>query len=161
MSSIITFFVAPDNTVAGSVADDGPGHSFESVTYGNFDVLSSLEEWESLLVTRDLEEFIADGSAEVVGGEDGPLVLLVPPDLTKVLAEADRQTLRRTAARWTELRAKEGETIDDELAHELVREVAALSAAAERTKSHSTAGSAETSARRCAHLPQVVRGHDK
>ncbi|MFI7651010.1 hypothetical protein ACIBTZ_33855 [Micromonospora sp. NPDC049460] len=52
MSSIIKFFVACDNTIARGVVGNGPGEDFESATYGNFDVWSTLEEWESLLTGR-------------------------------------------------------------------------------------------------------------
>lgn len=135
MSSIIKFFVAPDNAAAASVVESGPGPGFESVTYGNFDVWSTLEEWESLLMDRDLDELIAGGGPDVVSGDDTPLVLLVPPDLTKALADAGGETLGRTAERWIELRSEEGEAIDDDLAHGLVGEVAALAANAARTKS--------------------------
>jgi hypothetical protein len=128
MSSIIKFFVARDNRIARSVAEHGPGEDFESATYGNFDVWSTLEEWESLLTDRDLEQLIAAGGPDVVAGNDSPLVLLVSRDLTEALADTDADVLGGMAERWSGLRAEEGEAIDDELAHELIREVAALAA---------------------------------
>ncbi|MCM0678788.1 hypothetical protein NCC78_29540 [Micromonospora phytophila] len=135
MSSIIKFFVAPDNSAAASVVESGLGPGFEAVTYGNFDVWLTLEEWESLLMDRNLDELIAGGGPDVVSGDDTALVLLVPSDLTKALADACGETLGRTAERWIELRSEEGEAIDDDLAHELLGEVAALAANAARTKS--------------------------
>lgn len=134
MSSIIDFFVAPDNDVAAGVSRSALGEAVPSATYGNFDVWSTLEEWESILLNRDLEELITGGGPDIVGGDDSPLVLLVSPDVTKALADADDQTLRETAARWIELRSAEGEVIDDELARELITEIAALSAEAVRTR---------------------------
>lgn len=128
VSSIIKFFVARDNTIARSVVGNGPGEDFESATYGNFDVWSTLEEWESLLTDRALEQLIAAGGPDVVAGNDSPLVLLVSRDLTEALADADAEVLDGMAERWSGLRAEEGEAIDDELAHELIREVAALAA---------------------------------
>lgn len=135
MSSIIKFFVAPDNAAAASVAKTGPGSGFESAVYGNFDVWSTLEEWESLLTDRGFDELIASGGPDVVSGDDTPLVLLVPSDLTKALADSGGETLGRTADRWIELRSEEGETIEDDLAHELIGEIAALATKAARTKS--------------------------
>lgn len=73
--------------------------------------------------------------ADVVSGDDPPLVLLVPPDLTKALTDAGGETLDRTAGRWIELRSEDGEAIDNEVAHELVGAVAALAANAARTRS--------------------------
>jgi len=134
MSSIIKFFVAPDNAVAASVVASGPGAEFESATYGNFDVWSTLEEWESLLNNRDLDDVTAGEGPDVVSG-DAPLVLLVPADLVRALADADGEMRSRTTERWIEMRAEDGEPIDAELAHELVGEVAALSASAARTNS--------------------------
>jgi hypothetical protein len=134
VSSIIEFFVAPDDTAAAGVAASGPGGSFESATYGNFDVWSTLVEWESLLTGRGVEELITGGGPHVVAGSDGlPVVLAMPGDLTRALAGADDPLLGTTAEQWVELREEEGETIDDELARELVREVAALAVGAVRT----------------------------
>ncbi|MEE6259710.1 hypothetical protein [Plantactinospora sonchi] len=134
MSSIIRFFVAPDDAVAAGVAEGGPGADLRQATYGNFDVWLTLEEWESILLNRDLDEVGDAGGPDILSGADGPVVLLVPPELTKALAEADDDTLERAVGRWIALRAEEGEDIEDELAHELLGEVAALSADAERTR---------------------------
>jgi hypothetical protein len=134
VSSIIEFFVAPDDTAAAGVAERGPGGSFESATYGNFDVWSTLVEWESILGSRGLVELMTSGGPEVVAGSDGfPVVLVAPRDLTIALAGADDHMLGTTAERWVELREEEGEIIDDELAQQVIREVAALAVGAART----------------------------
>ncbi|MET8152445.1 hypothetical protein ACIBSW_09975 [Actinoplanes sp. NPDC049668] len=133
MSSIIKFFVAPDDAAAAALAVDGPGADLEPAVYGNFDVISTLEEWESVLTGRDLEELIDSGGADVVSGDDEPLVLLVPPALTGALAGADAHALAAAAGRWIALRAEEGETIDEELAEEILGELAALSSRAAKT----------------------------
>ncbi|MCW3820285.1 hypothetical protein ONA91_38235 [Micromonospora sp. DR5-3] len=134
VSSIIKFFAARDNTIASGVVGSGPGEDFESATYGNFDVWSTLEEWESLLTDRELEQPTAAGGPDVVAGSDSPLVLLVSRDLTEALADADAEALGGLAERWSVLRAEEGEAIDDELARELIGEVAALAADAVRSR---------------------------
>ncbi|MFC6016897.1 hypothetical protein ACFP2T_11850 [Plantactinospora solaniradicis] len=134
MSSIIEFFVAPDDAVATSVAKDGPGPDLKPATYGNFDVWSTLAEWESILLDRDLDEVIDAGGPDVLSDGDGPLVLLVPPPLTKALAQLRDDTLANVVERWIALRAEDDEEIEDELAHDLIGELAALSADAERTR---------------------------
>lgn len=134
VSSIIEFFVARDDAAAVSVAEIGPSGSFESATYGNFDVWSTLEEWESILTSRSIEELVtSDGPNVVVGGDGFPVVLTVSLDLTRALAAADDHMLSGAAERWVELRDEEGEIIDDELAQEIVKEVAALAVGAVRT----------------------------
>ena len=135
VSSIIEFFVAPDDAAAAGVAESGPGASFESATYGNFDVWSTLEEWESILTDRSLEELVSGGGNVVAGGDGIPLVLATSRDLTTALADADAHLLSRTAEQWIQLRDEAGETIDSELAQELIREVAALAFDAIRTGS--------------------------
>lgn len=134
MSSIIDFFVAPDDTAAAGVAERGPGGSFETATYGNFDVWSTLAEWESILTGRSTEELMSSGGPDVVAGHDSlPVVLAASRDLTVALAGADDHTLRTTARQWTALREEEGETIADELARQLISEVAGLAVGAVRT----------------------------
>ena len=134
VSSIITFFIAADHAEAAGTVDRGPGAGADSVTFGNFDVLATLEEWESILTDRDLEELVDAGESEVIaGGDDGPTVLAVSGDLVTALAAADDRTLDTAARRWTGLRADEGEPIDDELAAEIVVGVAALAGKAVRT----------------------------
>jgi hypothetical protein len=135
MSSIITFFVARDDAAAAAVAVGGPGDDLEPARYGNFDVFSTLDEWQSILTDRDLEELAAEAGADVVSGDDEPLVLHVPDALTEALAHADHQSLADAAARWIELRAEEDEEIDEELALDLLGELATLSARAQRAAS--------------------------
>jgi hypothetical protein len=135
MSSIIEFFVAPDDGVAAGVVRGGPGKDLKQATYGNFDVWTTLVEWESILLDRDLDELIDTGGPDVVGHDDGTLVLLVPPELTTALADAKGDRLDGLIERWIALRAEDGEDIEDELAHDLLGEMAWLAADAERTKS--------------------------
>ncbi|MEV4535485.1 hypothetical protein AB0J82_16810 [Asanoa sp. NPDC049518] len=130
MSTIITFFVAPDNETAAGVAEGGPGPDLQVAEYGNFDVWEAIEEWESILLHRDLDEVIADGGADVVSDDGAPLVLCIPPALTTALAGADDEVLSTAATRWVAL----GADLDEELAREMLGELAALSAAAEQTK---------------------------
>ncbi|MDI6097367.1 hypothetical protein QLQ12_01965 [Actinoplanes sp. NEAU-A12] len=129
MSTIIKFFVAADDTIAAGVMQAGPGPDLAPVTYGNFDVWSALEEWESFLLRRDLAEIVADGGPIEVDEDDDIVVLRVPPAFTRALADADEVTLDDTAGRWN----AKGE-IDRELAREIVGAVATLAATAVRTE---------------------------
>jgi hypothetical protein len=127
VSSIIEFFVAPDDDAAADVLEGGPSDEYETASYGNFDVISTIEEWEQILTRADT------GGAEVVaGGDDEPLVLLFPPALTAGLAAASGGELTDLTDEWLDLRAEQGEEIDEELAAELLAEVAALATAASR-----------------------------
>ncbi|GIF69739.1 hypothetical protein Ais01nite_77740 [Asanoa ishikariensis] len=135
MSSIITFFVAPDHATAAGVAKGGPGRDLQVAEYGNFAVWAAIEEWESILLDRDLEEIIATGGADVLtGGEDEPIVLFLPPALTQALASAGDDVLGSTATRWVALRADDGDVIDEELARAMLNDLATLATAAEDSK---------------------------
>lgn len=131
VSSIIKFFVAPDRLAAAGAVESGPEAAFDHATFGNFDAWSTLEEWEGILTGRDLDAL--PGDPEVIAGDDEPVVLLASGDLVRALADADGQTLDAAAMQWTELRANDGETIDDELAAEILTKVAGLSVNAVRT----------------------------
>ena len=133
MSTIIDFFVAADDAAAAGVARGGPGEELEPATYGNFDVWSALAEWESVATGCDLEELLASGGPAVVSGDDEPLVLVVPPALTAALAQAGPVALSRFAEQWIALRAEEGEEIEEELARDLLGELASLATKAART----------------------------
>ena len=128
MSSIIEFFVAAGDDEAAGTVEDGPDESFETASYGDFDAWSSVEEWESLLTGRD-----GGGPELIAGDEEEPLVLRVPPALTAALARAGDEALTDLTARWLDLRAEQGEEIDEMLAAELVSEVATLATDAVRT----------------------------
>jgi hypothetical protein len=125
VSTIIKFFIAPDDAAAAAVQKGGPGDGADVVTYGNFDVYLSIEDWECLLTGRDLTDVEGPG----VLGDDGPMVLVFPPSLTEAFAG----DVTGVAARWLESRAAEGEIIDEELGEEIVTEVAALAVRARRT----------------------------
>jgi len=133
MSSIITFFVAPDNAAAAAVGSGGPGPEFQVAEYGNFAVWEAIEEWESILLDRELAS--AEGADVLSGGDDEPLVLFIPPALTKALADADGTVLASAATRWVGLRADDGEEIDEELARDMLDDLRTLSSAAELSKS--------------------------
>ncbi|MEU4688868.1 hypothetical protein [Actinoplanes sp. NPDC023714] len=126
MSSIITFFVAADDDSAAALSEGGPGDDLPSATYGNFDVWTTLAEWESLATDRSLMEIEEAGGADMVSGADEPVVLAFPASLTRALSVADRPALQRLGEQWIELRAEEDEEIEEELAADLLTEIADL-----------------------------------
>ncbi|GIE99993.1 hypothetical protein [Paractinoplanes rishiriensis] len=127
MSTIIKFFVAPDDEVAAGVAKGGPGDDLNPAVYGNFDVWTALGEWDTILTGAGAD------NTDVVSDDGDPLVLAASPTLTAALAGADAATVARTGERWRTLRADEGEDFDEELVHDLLTEIAGLAAAARRT----------------------------
>ncbi|MFI7546398.1 hypothetical protein [Actinoplanes sp. NPDC049599] len=133
MSSIIRFFVAPDDEAAATVVDGDPENTFESVTYGNFDADLALLEWDSLLTGRAFDDLLlASASGVITDEDDGALIVAASPELQEALAAASEAELERVARLWADERAAEGETVDPELAHEILTELARLS----RTTEH-------------------------
>jgi hypothetical protein len=130
MSSIITFFVAADDDSAAALAKGGPGEDLPSATYGNFDVWTTLAEWESLATDRSLMEIEEAGGADMVSQDDEPVVLVFPAALTRSLAVAGRETLNRIGEQWIELRAEEGEDLDEEMVTDLLAEISGLAGTA-------------------------------
>jgi hypothetical protein len=133
MSSIIRFFVAPDDEAAATVVEGGPDKTFESVTFGNFDADLALLEWGSLLTGRSFDELLLASASEVITDEDdGALIVAASAELQEALSEADTAELDRVAQLWADERAAEGEAIDPELAGEILTEVGRLA----RTPEH-------------------------
>ncbi|GAA2846724.1 hypothetical protein Acy02nite_04390 [Actinoplanes cyaneus] len=118
MSTIITFYTAANDDAA---EDQGPGR--DKVVLGNFDVFASLEEWESLLLDRSIDD--VDGP-EQVNDEESPIILGFLPALTKALAAANPATLADLTQRWVTARKQDGETLDPAQARTIVDAVAAL-----------------------------------
>ncbi len=118
MSTIITFYTAANDDAA---EDQGPGR--DQAGFDNFDVFASLEEWESLLLDRSIDD--VDGP-EQVNDEVSPIILAFLPALTKALAAANPATLADVTRRWVDLRAQDGETLDPAQARKILDAVAAL-----------------------------------
>jgi hypothetical protein len=130
MSSIIIFFIAPDDDAAAAAIDHVPGQGSDDVVdgYGNFDPNITMEEWESSF------GIVGDHDTRVIAGA-GPLVVAVSASLQAALVAADEQQLEEVATRWAELRSDTGEDMDQELADEMLRDVAGLARTATR-RSH-------------------------
>ncbi|PYC87579.1 hypothetical protein C7C46_04090 [Streptomyces tateyamensis] len=134
MSTIIEFYVAPDDEAAATVVEHGPAGIFESLSCGNFDVEEALMEWEGIFTGRRFEELVAAGEPRVVADPDdgeGPLILVVSGPLQDALAAADPLRLAEVGALWVRERAAEGEEFDLEMATELLGDLARLARAAD------------------------------
>lgn len=128
------FFVAPDDTSASLTLQTGPGRAFESLSFGNFDPMEAVIEWECLLAGGSFEELVEADEPRVVGGQDDDacVVFTLSPRLTAALADATNSRLSAVATSWTQLRAEDGEIIDAEIADAIVSDVAALAGSARR-----------------------------
>jgi hypothetical protein len=130
VSSIVKYFVAPDDESTAAVVDDGPDDSWDVRRYGNFDALTAMTEWESILTGRTFDEVLDGGGGSRFLGtaehDDGPLLFAASPELQRALAEATPASLNELGQRWGQDRAAEGEDIDQELIAELLADVADL-----------------------------------
>jgi hypothetical protein len=127
----VEYFAAPDDEAAAAVLGPGPEGTFESLQYGNFDGITALAEWDSILTGRDLGDLSdAEVPRIVADDEGGTSIVAASSELQAALAAADRPALARAAARWVELQEEDAEEYDVELFSELLCELADLARAA-------------------------------
>ncbi|WP_374772744.1 hypothetical protein OG756_05975 [Streptomyces sp. NBC_01310] len=132
MSTIVTFFAAPDDASAALVVETGPGRAFASLGFGNFDPEEAVVEWESLLSDGSVDDLVEAGEPRIVAGADddgGAVVFALSDRLVDALAEAEPSRLQETAVRWAGLRAEDGEdgeAIDPDVARDMVTALGAL-----------------------------------
>jgi hypothetical protein len=125
MSSIIEFFIAPDDDAAAAVADHGPGPGRDVVQYGNFDPVTTMGEWE------DSFDIVPDDDPPAIAGDGLPLVLAVSASLQAALAAADEEQMEEAAARWTE-QTDDDWAMTQEFASEMMNDIADLARTATR-----------------------------
>ncbi|WP_214326513.1 hypothetical protein [Nonomuraea sediminis] len=105
MSVIIEFFTAPDAVTAAAALHGGPDAigEYDALRYGNFDVLSALVEWESILTGDNHPDYARafDALAIVAQVDDTRnMVIAIPPKLQAALATAEPAALPGAALRW-------------------------------------------------------------
>lgn len=100
MSVIIEFFAAPDAVTAAAALHGGPDAigEYDALRYGNFDVLSALAEWESVLTGDEHLDYDLDIVAQV--DDTRTMVVAMPPRLQAALAAAEPDALPDAALRW-------------------------------------------------------------
>jgi hypothetical protein len=126
VSSIVEFFIAPDDDAAAAVAVHGPGRGTDVVgEYGNFDPVSTMGEWE------DSFDIVPDHDPRGIAG-DGPGVYAVSPSLQAALAAAGEEQLEEAAARWTELPSETIDNLTEEFASDMLTDIADLARTATR-----------------------------
>ncbi|WP_326592894.1 hypothetical protein [Streptomyces sp. NBC_01294] len=129
MSTIVTFFAAPDDASAALVVETGPGRAFASLGFGNFDLEEAVVEWESFLSDGSVDDLVEAGEPRIVAGADddgGAVVFALSDRLVDALSEAEPSRLQETAVQWAGLRAEDGEVIDPDVAREMVTALGAL-----------------------------------
>ncbi|MGW3327472.1 hypothetical protein [Streptomyces virginiae] len=134
MSTIITFFTAPDDTSAAATLPSGPGRAQESLSFGNFDPEEAVVEWECLLTGGGFTDLVDAGEPRLVAGQDddGCVVFALSPRLSAALADAERSRLQDVATSWAARRAEDGEAIDTDTAAAIVGDLADLVSRARR-----------------------------
>jgi hypothetical protein len=136
VSTIVEFFIAPDDRSAAAVLDGGPGRVFESVEdYGNFMPFEAMVEWESILTGRSEEELLEAGEPRDVadhGPDGGCMVFAASSVLQDGLAGLDQAGLSEMCARWIQLRQEDGEDWDTELVNNMFGDLADLARTANR-----------------------------
>jgi hypothetical protein len=128
MSSIIDFYIAPDDATAAGGPTGG-----ESAEFGNFDAYTALFEWEALLTGGDPIELIENDDSPAIGKPDD-LIFRARDELLIALAAASPERLAQVARQWVD--DDEVELDDEELVLELIGEVAGLARTARTTDRH-------------------------
>lgn len=129
VSTIIEFFVAPDDAAATGVLDAGPEGVFEVAPMGNFDAGSAVIEWESILTGRGVADLVALDMPRIVadaGSESTCIVFALSPALRVELAAADEAQLDGVASEWVQRDADDGGEFDPEVARLILGDVADL-----------------------------------
>ena len=128
MSIIVKFFMASDDQAAAAVLKGGPDGTLETLSFGNFDAISAIEEWDRLLTGRTAQELERDGVPRIIAGE-APFVIAASAALQHALAAANREDLASTALQWIEQEELRG--YDPELFTDILIELASLAITAD------------------------------
>jgi hypothetical protein len=129
VSIIIKFFMATSHEAASTVVDGGPDGAFESLSYGNVDAEEALIEWESIFTGRSFDELIAADEPEVVadpGDGEGSMLFAASKALQDALAAAGQSRLIEVSQLWVQERAADGEVFEQEIATQLLNDLARL-----------------------------------
>ena len=129
VSTIVEFFIAPDDQAAATIVEGGPDGTFETLTVGNFDAITAIEEWDRILTGRTTEELGRDVVPRIIAGE-APFVIAASTALQAALITSGRDELATTALQWIE--QDELHDYDSELFTDILSELAALASTAQQ-----------------------------
>jgi hypothetical protein len=129
VSTIVEFFAAPDDQAAATIVEGGPDGTFETLTAGNFDAMTAIEEWDRILTGRGDEELENDDVPRIVAG-DTPFVVAASAALQRALATSGRDELAATARQWIEEEDLDG--YDPDLFTDILTRLASLAGTADR-----------------------------
>lgn len=123
-------FIAPDDAAAPAASWPIPAE--KAVFTRECDARDSVVEWEGLPAGVATEDLVRAGEPrEVIEMKnDGHDVFIVSERLQRHLREAHPVVLRRVASAWSDLRAADGDDVDDAEAFRIMSEVSALARAA-------------------------------
>jgi hypothetical protein len=118
----VEFHSARDHAAA-TILEGGPDGTFETLTVGNFDAITAIEEWDRILTGRTAEELERDDVPLIIAG-DAPFVIAVSTALQDALIASDQHELATAALGWIEQEELDG--YDPELFTGILSELAAL-----------------------------------
>ncbi|HEV2635107.1 MAG TPA: hypothetical protein VGX23_08170 [Actinocrinis sp.] len=98
MSTIVKFFTAPNDQAAVSILQNGPDDTFETLTFGNFDAISAIEEWDQILTGRSAGDLDQDDVPRIITTET-PFIIATSTALCHALASATAEELAQAAYR--------------------------------------------------------------
>jgi hypothetical protein len=128
VSIIVKFFSAAGDDSAGDILDAGLKDTPGVLEVGNFDAVSTIEDWDGILTGRDLDEIGRDDRPRVIAEE--PFLTAFSPLFQRALTTADRSDLARVVVRWIEQEELGG--YDPELFTEILSELAAMARTADQ-----------------------------
>lgn len=120
MSTIVGFFIAPADDAAAAIADYGLDGMYEAAQYGNFSPGIAMDVWESAF------GIVRGEGPRTVADDGSSFVFAASASLQAALVGANDEQLAEAAARWSELRADDGEEIHPEFASDILSEMASL-----------------------------------
>lgn len=118
VSEYVEFFVAPDDSAAAAVRNQGPASAFPTVPGSFFSADDAVVAWESSLTDRSIEELWATGGPRLVAPwhNDGSAVFALSDELTDRLLSADPARLRSLATEWSTDVVRDGDELDADVA---------------------------------------------
>jgi hypothetical protein len=126
---VLTDLVIGEKSDAQRVCDSNcPSEEFSGLDAKGIDSVKLGTLYEILTDTKLGDSSFMSGDILVSGGEEGPWVMEVPPDLVKQLAALNAKQLAEVAKKWskTEEFSPKYDNWPPEMVHEVLQEIAKL-----------------------------------